>query len=390
MGRGCATIALTSTVNHWANCRAQTAMATAKLIFNHKRRVLRRDLITSSENFSALLLLLALLLAGLWFLSQEDVYDPWERDLSQEQLLQSQPASTLYSPPLKLWQDPTSPSPRSQLDIEPFPERIVDSNWQSRGRISRFDPGNLYEKINGEAEKFIRQGFRQLHYLVLRSAAGGEEIAIELFDHGDIAGSSGIFADHRSESSRVVSRGPVHYFETGVGMIGRKGPYFFRVAADREGSEINAKVQQLVEAFADLAEDTQELPLAYRILTDSLQLPDEAISFQAKNVFQLGSVDSFWFATLDPEESARAFLHLGNSAQASQELYQAILAEQQYDYEIVQELEDLVILKHGFLNTFFIMQQTGAFILGMENLTDVEGRDQVMQALLEGIGDARE
>jgi hypothetical protein len=36
------------------------------------------------------------------------------------------------------------------------------------------------------------------------------------------------------------------------------------------------------------------------------------------------------------------------------------------------------------------MQQTGAFILGMENLTDVEGRDQVMQALLEGIDDARE
>ncbi|MDP7146225.1 MAG: hypothetical protein QGH75_12965 [Pseudomonadales bacterium] len=363
-------------------------MATAKLIFNHKKRVTRRSLITSSENFSAVLLLVLLLLAGSWFLRQGNLYDPWERDISQEQLLQSQPKAALYSPPLKLWRDPTSPSPDSQLDIEPFPLHILDSNWQPRGRISLFEPANLYEKINGEAEKFIRQGFRQLHYLVLRSASEGLEIAIELFDHGDIAGSSGIFADHQSDSSRILRSGPVHYFETGVGMIGRKGRYFFRVAADREGEDVKEKVQQLLEAFADLKEDTQDLPLEYRILSDSLNLPAEAISFQAQNVFQLDSVEDFWFAALDPEDKARAFLHRGSSADASKDLYQAILAEQLYDYEIMQELEDLVILRHGFLNTFFIMQRTGAFILGMENLTEEEGGEDVMAMLLEGIDES--
>jgi len=54
----------------------------------------------------------------------------------------------------------------------------------------------------------------------------------------------------------------------------------------------------------------------------------------------------------------------------------------------MQELEDLVILRHGFLNTFFIMQRTGAFILGMENLTEEEGGEDVMAMLLEGIDES--
>lgn len=359
-------------------------MATAKLIFNHKKRALRRNLITPSENLSSLAVLLLLLVTGYWFLLQGNRYDPWERDLSQKQLLQSPPTSALYRPPLKLWQDP-APGSLAHANIEPFPPHILDANWQTRARIRRFEPENLYEKINGEAEKFIRQGFRQLYYLVLHSATGGTEIAIELFDHGDIAGSSGIFADHRSDSSRILRHGPVHYFETSIGMIGRKGRYFFRVAADREGEDVKEKVQQLVQAFARLKEDAQELPLAYRILSDSLNLPAEAISFQAQNVFQLDSVDNFWFATVDPENRARAFLHQGSSTDASKDLFQAILAEQLYDYEIMQELDELVILRHGFLNTFFIMRRTGAFILGMENLTEVSTGEQVLGMLLERI-----
>ena len=44
-----------------------------------------------------------------------------------------------------------------------LPASVVDANWQLKARVRTFDAANLYEEINGEAEKFIKQGLRNMH-----------------------------------------------------------------------------------------------------------------------------------------------------------------------------------------------------------------------------------
>lgn len=364
-------------------------MATSKLIFNHKKRLLRRSLITPSERYSSLVLLLCLALIGYWFLAQSDQFDPSERDLDPEQLLPSSSMIQLYTAPLKLWREPGGVTAFAVADINPYPAGTVSDNWQIAGRIRRFEPENLYEKINGEAEKFLRQGFEQLHYLVLRSVSGDAEIAIELFDQGDIPGSIGIFSAHQSSGTEVINKGPVSYFDTSVGMIGRKGRYFFRVAADQSGDEIKEKVSQLATLFADLVDDAEELPLEYHLLSDSLDLSADRIVYQATDVFQFDFVSDFWFGKLGDLGSARVFLHRDQSVESSRELFERIKLEQSYDYEIIEEEESLVIMQHSFLNTLFILQQRQQFLVGAEMLTDVAEANSFMTKLLEGI-DAQE
>jgi len=68
-----------------------------------------------------------------------------------------------------------------------LPASVVDANWQLKARVHTFDAANIYEEINGEAEKFIKQGLRNMHYATLR-ASDGTEFAIELYDQGGIGG----------------------------------------------------------------------------------------------------------------------------------------------------------------------------------------------------------
>jgi hypothetical protein len=49
-----------------------------------------------------------------------------------------------------------------------FPAAVVSNQWKAASDVRLFSPENLYEKINGEAPKFLLQGFERLYYLVLR------------------------------------------------------------------------------------------------------------------------------------------------------------------------------------------------------------------------------
>ncbi|MCB1740277.1 MAG: hypothetical protein KDK91_07905, partial [Gammaproteobacteria bacterium] len=229
-------------------------------VFNRLRHRPLRPRVPRAERFSALLVLAALTLVVLWVLGRGDDYDPEVRDLPLAVLEQRGPPITLYTPPLLRWQDPALGGPASDLATRVsdaathglFPAAVFESPWQLDGRVRRFQADNLYEKINGEAEKFLKRGFVAMDYAVLRGPDDAGTIAIELFDQGDFGGSSGVFESHVGSGRRPALRDQVSYVLTGIGVIGRVGQYFFRAAGDRENSAIKAKAEQLVTAFASL------------------------------------------------------------------------------------------------------------------------------------------
>ncbi|MGB5466059.1 MAG: DUF6599 family protein, partial [Sedimenticolaceae bacterium] len=185
-------------------------------LFNSHRSRLLRNHVPGSENLSVALIFLALIALVVWVTTTRDDFDPTERDLPIELLGDNSAQIEIYNRPLRPWREPGQPMAGAAFDLGPFPPPTLDADWQPVGRVKRFQPDNLYEKINGEAEKFIKQGFIELAFLRLRSADDSSEIAIELFDQGGLSGSLGIFSEHAA-GRPIEERDGVSFFATGAG-----------------------------------------------------------------------------------------------------------------------------------------------------------------------------
>ncbi len=355
-------------------------------IFNTRRHRLLRTRVPLAENLASATLICVLAGVVIWVLNQRDAYDSAARDLAPDLLDRNRPTIEIYNAPLSPWFEPGRPQLPARAALGPLPETILDEHWQLVGRVKAFDADNLYEKINGEAERFLKQGFVALSYAVLRSVEDGSEMAIELYDQGSIGGSMGVFSQHVSDHRAVRQQNGVSYFMTSAGVIGRNGRFFFRVAGDRQSERITAKSAQLVEAFAGLALEAEEAPEGLRILTYGMGVAQQNVSFQKSNVFQFDFANDFWLGSLKQDEAARLFVHAADTAAAASALIEAILEEQSADYRPVGSEADWTTLQHTFLSTYFAIGQRGRFVFGVENLRDQQAVGPIMAQFREQTG----
>ena len=361
-------------------------------IFNKRRRWLLRKHISRTE--ITVSVVIALLLAGMlaWVAAQKENFNAGERDLAYEVLARNPVEDRLYRTPFQAWSSPRGPGdPRGPggpgtaagpVDLGLFPQAILGSGWAIASRPRRFSPATLFEKINGEADKFIRQGFRELHFIRLKAARTDEEIAIELFDQGDFAGALGIFSDHRSADSPVETRGSLTFFPTSVGAIGFSGRYFFRIAGNAESPAITAKTGELMQAFAGLSVTEAGHPYPFRLLTSALGIDPKAIAYQRKNVFQYDFAGDFWFGQPGAAGTGSVFVHEAPSPAAAAALFGRIAAEHAYDYRVVDRTESSLLMRHPHLNSDFAMEVKGRLIYGVDNEQDRKRTLSLMKRLV--------
>ncbi len=363
-------------------------------VFNRRKTRLLRGRISTAENLVSLVLGCALLGMVIWVAGRRDAFDPGDRDLAPELLARSGPEIEIYRPPMRPWVEPGHYAPSTGPDLGLFPVGVAHESWQPAGRVRTFDAGNLYEKINGEAEKFIKQGFKTMHYLVLRDTTGGGELAIELYDQGDIGGSLGIFGEHvAADQSRETVSG-VTFHLTAAGVIGRIDRYFFRAAGDRVGPAVTVASRRLATALAALVETgppaqerprAQAAPQGLALLTGGLGLAESAVSFQAGNVFQYDFAQSFWFGALDG--GGRVFLHFGRSDAEAAALVDQLREEQAYEYRALASEAAWDLYEHAYLKTYFALARRGRQVFGVDNLKQIGEVAPLMRKLAEVLPD---
>ncbi len=362
-------------------------------VFNTRRSRLYRRQVPKAEHWSVAAIAVVLAALVYWVVAQRERFDASERDLPIELLYQERPEITLYNRPLQRWAEPGELRLAGEFDFGNFPPAVRDAAWQPVAPVRRFSADNLYQKINGEAEKFIKQGFVRLDYLLLRAAPDGTEFALELFDQGDLGGSLGVFAEHAS-GREVDERDGVSFFLTAAGVIGRKGQYFFRAAADRQDEAVSAKAAQLVIAFAALGGDAgtgngaAEVPEGFALLRDGLGFGEAAIQFQESNVFQYDFAERFWFADPGIDANARLFLHVASDADAARALLDALLEEQAYEYQRLDEDQERVVFRHEFLNTYFVVARAGRYLYGLDNMPSEAGIEEWLARVREQLAEA--
>jgi hypothetical protein len=362
-------------------------------VFNsHKSRLMRTS-IPGSENLSAALIFLMLIGLGAWIITTRDNFDPAERDLAIELLGDNSRQIELYHRPLKFWEEPGHATAGSAFDLGPFPADTLDDAWRPVGRVKYFQADNLYEKINGEAEKFIKQGFVELAFLRLRSASDVSEIAIELFDQGSLSGSLGIFSEHAAGRA-VDQRDGVSFFTTKVGAIGRKGRYFFRIAGDRQSVDVTDKSAGLVAAFAQLdrdpaaaAPDERPVSAGFALLNRGLGIAEADIQFEEGNVFQYDFAQRFWFADAGAGNDARLFVHIADSATDAEDLMTAMVGEHSYEYDRLDSDAAYSLFRHRYLGSYFAVARQGHTLYGVEKSPDPATTAAALERLSRHLGD---
>ena len=349
-------------------------MAKAGRVFNSfKRQKLQRKQISGADAVVGLALLAALTVAGLWVAWQKDNFDPGERDISIETLRAQSVKDTLYKTPLERWRDPAlgaAPGAAATIDVAPFPAGVVSTGWRAADRVETFDPDNLYEKINGQAEQYLKFGFVRLDVLTIEHASGAA-FDLFLYDQGSFANCLGLYQEQRGDKP-VTRSGEVLYTPTALGGYGMVGRVFFHLIGTTPDEPVPTKTAQLVGQLDQLAGDAPT-PLPFAVLRDMGAALDQ-VAYTPENVFQYGFLERFWFAAVEADApTAQLFLHAAESAEEAAALAARLREEQAFEYEPAGEF-----LRHKYLKTFFSVAQAGNLLFGV---SDYPSPDEARAAL---------
>jgi hypothetical protein len=96
----------------------------------------------------------------------------------------------------------------ASLDESIFSKALPSPEWQMDGQPYGFQPQNLYEYINGEAEFFIAFGFIELTGANYTSVSGGKDTAtMDIYDMGNKLNAFGVFQSKRGGQVSALNIG---------------------------------------------------------------------------------------------------------------------------------------------------------------------------------------
>lgn len=354
-------------------------MARRGKVFNRlgRPRLLRKD-ISSTETVVGLVLLLTISGMIYWLVEQRDNYDPGERDIDIALLVAQSVEDNLYKTPLKRWRDPSLADVGAvPVALGPFDSSLLEGGWRSVSTPQTFEVDTLYEKINGQADQYVKFGFQKLTVIELEHRGTGRFLDLFLYDQGTFEGSLGVYQEQRGGRVTEQLEG-VHYTPNTIGAIGMSGRIFFHIIADAPDKAVEVMTRRVVMALATLGQQGAP-PTGFEILNSGLGVPFEQIGYQPSNVFQYRFAQHFWFGNLEGTEDARIFVHTARSPSDARQLYDKLLAELVEDYDALESASSHTILQHRFLKTYFGLRHEGISVFGVEKHTQA---DAVADALL--------
>ena len=352
-------------------------------VFNPIRRRIFRTRITRAEHLASAALIVVVALAAGWALAQRDNFDPSERDVSLAALEAGSIAELPYRAPLVRWREPGAAAPAEGADLAPFSPALLDGGWRVDGRIERYDAANLFEKINGQAEQYLKFGFRELSWITLEDER--RSLTVELYDLGEFRNALGVFAAQRDPDQAVERSGLVYFYRTAVGAIGVCGPRFFKITGSASDEAVRAKSEQLLSVLAALPRQEGGGEAPFAVLAERLELPFESIAYVNENALQYAFLREFWFGTLKGGNGARAFLHRAGDAATAAELFARLMREQELEYARVDAGSDRVLLRHEYLGSFFAVAHRDGWLFGVDGAPDRDFAERTLARLDGGL-----
>jgi hypothetical protein len=144
--------------------------------------------------------------------------------------------------------------------------RLEKRSWNAAEPARTFEPDNLYEEIDGEAELFLPYGFQELTVGIVRPA-GNEtvEVRLELFRHATPRDAFGIYSQHRFPGQEVTRVGTSEAIVSATSLDFFQGTHFVRIrAASRTATR--SDLEKLGRELSDLLPGTGDPPRETQVL----------------------------------------------------------------------------------------------------------------------------
>jgi len=140
--------------------------------------------------------------------------------------------------------------PAADLDRLIPDDGSVDG-WMLVGEPAEYGPDELYDYLDGGAERYLSYGFRRLvHLRYQRGGDGGTGITLDLFDMGSDLGAFGIYSMARRPEFRLERWGAEGWSERDVAHAWQGSVYLHGLTDDPEPSSIDA-LHRLMARAAD-------------------------------------------------------------------------------------------------------------------------------------------
>jgi len=130
---------------------------------------------------------------------------------------------------------------------EMFPESGEARGWKRTAQTRTFEAGNLWEYINGDAERYVRAGVDRALTTDYRYQNRVDGVA-EVYVMGGPEGARTVLESQSAEGSQPVNIGNAarHY---GASLIFRKGRYLVRLVAYEEAPEVGKALEELARVI---------------------------------------------------------------------------------------------------------------------------------------------
>jgi hypothetical protein len=140
-----------------------------------------------------------------------------------------------------------------------LPKDAESPGWRAVSSPQFFEPQNLWEYINGQAEMYIDYGFQLVVTLEYRSMDGARSLAIEIFQMKNPKHAFGIYAAERSTDDRLINMGTQGYLGENV-LNFWKGQYYVKLTSFQVSSDSKEILMMLATVIAAKIKGTYSEP----------------------------------------------------------------------------------------------------------------------------------
>jgi hypothetical protein len=117
---------------------------------------------------------------------------------------------------------------------QPFPASV--SGWARTDDVRSFDAANLYQYIDGDAEKYIKAGVKTTSTADY-SFGGKVDAVADVYTMSDANGAKTIFESDAAGTAKTVPLGDAAHADS-QSLVFRKGAYLVRIVAYQGGPDV--------------------------------------------------------------------------------------------------------------------------------------------------------
>lgn len=173
-------------------------------------------------------------------------------------------------------------SPDSQQLLALLPEDNSVPGWTRGAEVRFFDPGNLFEYIDGAADGYLNYGFQKVVTAEYNSTKRSSQAVVDIYRMKDARNAFGIYTSElnpRSEFKRIGVEGYIG----GTALNFWSGSYYMKITVFQESEDLKQEMAKLAERCSQKLGDPGTEPVEVAYFPRENQIP-HSIRYLPKDV----------------------------------------------------------------------------------------------------------